>query len=210
MKEGWEYRKIGDILSVERGRSPRPIKKFLTDSPDGLNWIKIGDATSSNKYIYETKEKITKDGLKKSRFVKEGDFLLSNSKSFGRPYIMKTNGCIHDGWLVLRNKEVVELDKDFLYYLLCSPNLFGQFNELAAGSIFRNLNIGLVSSVKIPIPSLSEQKKIVAILDEAFAAIDEAQANSQKNIENAGELFHSKFNSIFEFREDSWCKFTLL
>jgi len=201
MKEGWEYRKIGDIMSVERGGSPRPIKKYLTDSPEGLNWIKIGDASSSNKYIYETKEKITKDGLKKSRFVKEGDFLLSNSMSFGRPYIMKTNGCIHDGWLVLKNKEVVELDKDFLYHLLCSPNIFKQFDKLAAGSTVRNLNIGLVSSVKIPIPPLSEQKQIVVILDEAFTAIDKAKANIEKNIENAGELFQSRLNS-YDFKNE--------
>jgi len=161
MKQGWIYQKIGDVMQVERGGSPRPIKKYLTDDPNGLNWIKIGDATASNKYIYKTKEKITADGLHKTRLVEEGDFILSNSMSFGRPYIMKIKGCIHDGWLVLKDKNAGVMNKDFLYHLLCSPYIFEQFDKLAAGSTVRNLNIGLVSSVEIPIPPLPEQKRIV-------------------------------------------------
>jgi type I restriction enzyme S subunit len=107
MKKGWITKKLSDVMTIERGGSPRPIEKYLTDSPNGINWIKISDATASDKYIYETQQKITKEGLSKTRLVHEGDFLLSNSMSFGRPYIMKTTGCIHDGWLVLRNKPEV-------------------------------------------------------------------------------------------------------
>ena len=115
--------------------------------------------------------------MHKTRLVNEGVFLLSNSMSFGRPYIMKTSGCIHDGWLVLKEKEQGLLNKDFLYHLLGSPYIFEQFDKLAAGSTVRNLNISLVSSVEIPIPSLPEQQQIVAILDKAFAAIDQAKTN---------------------------------
>ncbi len=204
MKNGWEYKKIGEIFNVERGGSPRPIQKYLTNSPDGINWIKISDATSSTKYIYETKEKITKEGLKKTRLVKEGDFLLSNSMSFGRPYIMKTTGCIHDGWLVLHDTKRYEIDQDFLYYILCSPNIFFQFDTLAAGSTVRNLNIALASSVEIPLPPLPEQKHIVAILDEAFAAIDKAKANAEKNLANAKELFESYLNGVFANPGEDW------
>lgn len=204
MNKDWTYRKIGDILRVERGGSPRPIEKYLTDEPDGLNWIKISDATSSGKYIYETKEKIKKEGLHKSRLVEEGDFILTNSMSFGRPYIMKTMGCIHDGWLVLKEREKGLLDKDFLYHLLGSPYMFAQFDKLAAGSTVRNLNIGLVSSVKIPIPPLQQQQQIVSILDEVIAVIDQAKANIEKNIQNAKELFQSKLNAIFSQKGDGW------
>ncbi|KOH47012.1 restriction endonuclease subunit S [Sunxiuqinia dokdonensis] len=198
MRTGWEYKKIGEIMLVERGGSPRPIQKFLTDSPEGINWIKISDATASNKYIYTTREKITKEGLHKTRLVEEGDFILSNSMSFGRPYIMKTRGAIHDGWLVLKNKKNIEIDTDYLYFLLGSPYIFEQFDKLAAGSTVRNLNIGLVSSVSIPIPPLPEQQQIVTILDKAFAAIDQAKANIERNIENAKELFQSKKEFLFQ------------
>ena len=209
MNPKWNYRKIGDLMGVARGGSPRPIKKYLTDSDDGLNWIKISDATASDKYIYRTKQKITQDGLHKTRLVHEGDFLLSNSMSFGRPYIMKTTGCIHDGWLVLKPSDEQSFDSNFLYYLLGSPFIFDQFDKLAAGSTVRNLNISLVSSVEIPIPPLSEQEEIVEVLDKAFAAIDQAKANIEQNIANAKELFQSKLNQIFSQKGEGWVETTL-
>ena len=110
--------KLGDVLKIERGGSPRPIKSYLTTSDDGMNWIKIGDTKPGSKYIEAVKEKIKPEGLKKSRFVREGDFLLSNSMSFGRPYILKVDGCIHDGWLVLKDRNSI-FDKNFLYYYFC-------------------------------------------------------------------------------------------
>ena len=103
--------------AVACGGSPRPIKNFVTNKPDGVNWIKISDASSSSKYIYETKEKIKPDGIKHLRLVNTGDFILSNSMSFGRPYIMRTSGCIHDGWLVLKDKSGL-FNQDYLYYFL--------------------------------------------------------------------------------------------
>lgn len=194
----WIKKKLGEVLTIERGGSPRPIDKYLTNSQDGINWIKISDATASDKYIFETKEKITKEGLHKTRMVNEGDFILSNSMSFGRPYIMKTTGCIHDGWLVLKQNGQTIFDTEFLYYLLSSPYVFKQFDYLAAGSTVRNLNIALVSSVEVPIPPLPEQQRIVSILDEAFAAIAKAKANAEQNLKNAKELFESFLQGVFE------------
>lgn len=203
----WTKKKLGEILTIERGGSPRPIDKYITNSPDGINWIKISDATASDKYIFETKEKITKEGLHKTRMVNEGDFILSNSMSFGRPYIMKTTGCIHDGWLVLKQNGQKIFDTEFLYYLLSSPYVFKQFDYLAAGSTVRNLNIALVSSVEVPIPPLPEQQRIVSILDEAFAAIAKAKANAELNLRNAKELFESYLQGVFEKKGNGWeCK----
>lgn len=157
--ERWVERKLGDVCSIARGGSPRPIQKFLTTDPDGINWIKIGDATASGKYIYKTEDRIIPDGAKRSRMVNDGDFLLSNSMSFGRPYIMRTSGCVHDGWLVLSDY-ASRLDQDYLYYVLGSGFVFQQFDRIAAGSTVRNLNIELASSVEIPIPPLTHQREI--------------------------------------------------
>jgi len=157
--EGWVERALGDVCNIARGGSPRPIRKFLTTSSDGINWIKIGDATSSGKYIYKTEEKITPEGAERSRMVFDGDFLLSNSMSFGRPYIMRTAGCVHDGWLIL-SKYTEHLDQDYLYYALGSRSVFQQFDRLAAGATVRNLNIDLASRVAIPIPPLNHQREI--------------------------------------------------
>jgi type I restriction enzyme S subunit len=204
MKEGWEVRTLGEVLTIERGGSPRPIENYITHTSEGINWIKISDATASEKYIYKTKEKITKEGLHKTRIVNEGDFILSNSMSFGRPYIMKTTGCIHDGWLVLKENGKKVFETEFLYHLLSSSYVFQQFDFLAAGSTVRNLNIGLVSSVKVPLPPLPEQQRIVSIIDEAFEAIDKAIENTQKNLQNAKELFESYLESLFENGGEGW------
>jgi len=166
LPKNWVNIIMGDSFLIERGGSPRPIQDFITTENDGVNWIKIGDTKKSTKYIYETKEKIKPEGIKRSRMVYEDDFLLSNSMSFGRPYIMKTSGCIHDGWLVIRKNENV--NSDYLYYILSSNIAYNQFVDLAKGSTVKNLNIQAVKKVKIPLPPLAEQQRIVAKLDALF------------------------------------------
>src|ERR1039458_4819198 len=203
MSEGWEIKKLGEVCIVERGSSPRPIEKFQTDSPDGVNWIKIGDTKGVDKYIFSTKEKITKEGAEKSRYVKEGDFILSNSMSFGNPYIMKTDGYIHDGWFVFRLPDYI--DKDYFYFLLTSPNVQKQIQSLGAGAIVKNISGDLVKKVDVTYPkSLTEQKQIVSLLDEAFAGIGKAKENIERNLQNAKELFQSELNSIFMNKGDGW------
>lgn len=201
--QGWEHKPLGSICSIARGGSPRPIQEFLTDAADGVNWIKISDATASGRYIYRTAEKIKPAGVVRSRLVKDGDFLLSNSMSFGRPYIMRTSGCIHDGWLVLSDYQKT-FDQTFLYYVLGSPQVFSQFDRLAAGSTVRNLNIDLASRVVVPVPPLPEQRRIVAMLDEAFEAIATAKANTEKNLQNTAELRAAYLQSTFVEPKSGW------
>jgi type I restriction enzyme S subunit len=208
LPELWMTKKLGDLCDIARGGSPRPIQQYLTNSPDGINWIKISDASASSKYIYETKEKIKPEGVTKSRLVQKDDFLLSNSMSFGRPYIMKTSGCIHDGWLVLKDKSGL-FDQDYLYYFLNSQAAYKQFDNLAAGSTVRNLNTQLVKNVIIPIPPIEEQKRIVEILDKAFEGIAQAEANTRRNLINARELFDSYLNQIFTNQHKNWVTNTL-
>ena len=160
----WPERRLGEMCEIARGGSPRPIQKFITSAKDGINWIKIGDATASLKYIYKTAEKIKRAGLSRSRFVKEGDFLLSNSMSFGRPYIMRTTGCVHDGWLVLTDVKG-NFDQDYLYHFLSSRSAYNQFDQFAAGSTVRNLNVDLVKRTKIVVPPLSEQRRAAERLE---------------------------------------------
>ena len=200
MKEGWEYKRMDEVCSIARGGSPRPIKDYITNDPNGLNWIKIGDTDMGGKYIYSTKEKIKPEGLKKSRWVEEDEFLLSNSMSFGRPYILKTNGCIHDGWLVLRDYQKY-LNIDFFYYVLSSENVQRQFRIKAQGSTVSNLNTDRVASVTIPIPPLSEQQSIVDYLDLAYAKIDAMKANAEKRLNEAKALFQASLKKMLEPKE---------
>ena len=167
----WCWSRLGDINNIARGGSPRPIKDYLTDDKNGINWIKIGDTTREGKYIDSVKEKIRPEGMKKSRFVHKGDFLLTNSMSFGRPYILNVDGCIHDGWLVISPIGEV-YTSDFLYHLLSSSFAFEQFTNVASGGVVTNLNSDKVADMIFPVPPLAEQQRIVAKIEKLFEQLD--------------------------------------
>ena len=188
----WPIVALEDVFDVARGGSPRPIDSFITDDPDGVNWIMIGDATEGSKYISSTKKRIIKEGVKKSRMVSAGDFLLTNSMSFGKPYILKTSGCIHDGWLVLSPRHD-QIHSDFFYHLLGSDIVYSKFKKLAAGAVVKNLNSELVRGVPIPLPPLAEQKRIAAILDKA----DVIRRKLNQSLRLSGEFLRSVFLDMF-------------
>ena len=187
----WEYVRIGDVCTVERGGSPRPIEQFITDDPNGINWIKIGD-TNDSMYITSTAQKIIREGMKKSRYVQPGDFLLSNSMSFGRPYILKIDGCIHDGWLVLRDNDGI-FDKRFLYYYLSAPSTYQKFKNMAVGGVVNNLNSDMVRKVTVPVPTMEEQVAIVSLLDR----VTELITLRREQLAKLDELVKARFVEMF-------------
>ncbi len=159
----WKEKSIDDFIKIKRGASPRPIERYLTASTNGVNWIKIGDAPRYGKYIVSTKEKITLQGATCSVSVFPGDFILSNSMSFGRPYILRIGGCIHDGWLRLYDFQS-DANDEFLYYLLSSSYVQKQYEAFAAGSGVQNLNKEVVKKVSVFLPSIPEQEEIAQTL----------------------------------------------
>lgn len=174
----WEQRKFGETVIIERGGSPRPIDAFITDDENGLNWVKIGDAPEQGNYITKTAEKICPEGLKKTREVHPGDLILSNSMSFGRPYIMAIDGCIHDGWLLIRDEEK-RYDLKFLCQMLGTEQMLAQYRAMAAGSTVNNLNKELVGNTEVNVPSIAEQAKI----GEYFSKVDDLITLHQKKFE---------------------------
>ena len=172
----WKWVKLNDLAEIARGGSPRPIQDYITENEDGINWIKIGDTSEESKYITSAKEKIKPEGKKHSRFVHAGDFLLTNSMSFGRPYILKIDGCIHDGWLVFANIKECLL-QDYLYYALSSAYIYKTFSNVAAGSTVKNLKSDTVKQVDFPLPPLSEQKRIVEAIEKMYGVLDQIQNN---------------------------------
>ena len=177
--DSWEWVRLGSICEIARGGSPRPIKQYLTDAPDGVNWIKISDSDIGGKYINQTKEKIVPEGVSKSRLVHKGDFLLTNSMSFGRPYILNVDGCIHDGWLVLSGYDGC-YEKDFLYYMLSSRFAYYQFCDIVSGAVVKNLNSDKVAAALFPLPPRLEQLRIVKAIENVeplFSDYDHAESN---------------------------------
>jgi type I restriction enzyme S subunit len=190
--DAWEQRKFGNIIQIERGGSPRPIEEYITTSSDGLNWVKIGDAPDQGNYITSTSEKIRPEGLSKTREVYPGDLILSNSMSFGKPYIMAIKGCIHDGWLLLRDKNNY-FDLIFLCNLLGTPQMLQQYKGLAAGSTVNNLNKELVSSTQVCIPNIEEQKPIGIF----FETIDNLITLHQRKLEELKNMKKTLLQQMF-------------
>ena len=188
----WEQRKLSELVQIERGGSPRPIEAYITDAPNGLNWVKIGDAPVQGHYITKTAEKIKPEGLSKTRQVQPGDLILSNSMSFGKPYIMGIDGCIHDGWLLIRdNKKAFDLT--FLYHLLGTPQMLSQYKSLAAGSTVNNLNKELVGGTIVTIPNLDEQQ----VLGQYLESLDNLITLHQRKVEQMKNLKKYMLQNMF-------------
>ena len=179
-------------MLIERGGSPRPIDNYITDAPDGLNWVKIGDAPEQGRYIIKTAEKIKPEGLSKTRQVQPGDLILSNSMSFGKPYIMGINGCIHDGWLLIRDTQS-RFDLKFLCHMLGTDQMLDQYRMFAAGSTVNNLNKELVGNTMVSIPSIDEQKAIGEYLE----SIDHLITLHQRKYESLMQIKKSMLRKMF-------------
>ena len=175
----WHHEPFGKLCTICRGGSPRPIQDYLTTSDSGINWIKIGDVKPNAKYITSTQEKIVESGVSMSRRVYKGDFILSNSMSFGRPYILKLDGCIHDGWLAIQDYQVA-FDTDFLYYVLGSNYVFEQYIQMAAGSSVQNLNKDKVAKLDVFVPPMEEQSAIASILSDMDNEIEALEQKLEK------------------------------
>ena len=197
--DAWEQRKFSELVQIERGGSPRPIDDFITDAPNGLNWVKIGDAPTQGNYITKTAEKIRPEGLSKTREVHPGDLILSNSMSFGKPYIMGIDGCIHDGWLLIRNTYGV-FDLTFLCHLLGTPQMLSQYRSLAAGSTVNNLNKELVGNTYVTIPSITEQRVLGAYLEQ----LDNLITLHQRKCALLFSPFQSFISMMFTTSTFSW------
>ncbi|HEX8234166.1 MAG TPA: restriction endonuclease subunit S [Caulobacteraceae bacterium] len=194
--ERFPERLLGEVCNIARGGSPRPIQAYLTDAADGVNWIKIGDATASNRIIYSTDQRIRPEGVSRSRKVSAGDLLLSNSMSFGRPYVLGVDGCIHDGWLVL-SANPDAYDQTFMYHLLGSEFVYRQFDASAAGSTVRNLNTGSVGRVRIRLPSLDRQREMARKLDDLEAELATTDAVLTRKLNHLDELKQSLLARAF-------------
>ncbi|MBF5003407.1 restriction endonuclease subunit S [Diaphorobacter caeni] len=225
--DGWEKSSMSELSEIVRGGSPRPIDGFLTTDASGLNWLKIGDVDKDAKYVTRTAEKVRREALSKTRFVRPGDLILSNSMSFGRPYILQIETCIHDGWIAITDI-AKHVNRDFLYYSISAPSSQRYFADNAAGSGVQNLNAEIIKALSVRLPEQAEQQKIAECLssaDELIAAqarkVDALKAHKKglmqqlfpregetqprlrfPEFQNAGEWVSDSIGNIFKTASD--------
>jgi type I restriction enzyme S subunit len=171
---GWEVKLLGEVLTIVRGSSPRPIDNFLSDN--GLPWIKISDATSSNnRFIFETKQFILEEGIPYTRNIPPDTLILSNSATPGLPRIVKISAGVHDGWLIIMNYKK-GLTQEFMYHYFSFEQR--RVVSFGSGSIFKNLKTDYIKNLKIALPP----KLILEKVSPKFKAISELiSIKSQEN-----------------------------
>ena len=192
----WKEVRLGDVCSIQRGASPRPIQKFI--SKEGMPWVKIADATGiSSRYISSTSEYIIKEGVSKSRIVHPGDLIVSNSATPGLPKFMAIEACVHDGWLIIRDLDGI--DKVFLYYVFI--NIRRRLSNQANGSVFMNLKTDIVKDFVIKLPTLEDQRRIASILSSLDRKIELNNKINADLEEMAQAIFKNWFVDFEPFKD---------
>lgn len=191
---------LGEIANISRGASPRPIKNFITDDDNGIPWIKIGDTQENVKYICSSIEKINDLGAKKAKLVKKGDFIISNSMSYGRPFILGIDGAVHDGWAIISDYKKY-LDTDFLYHYLLSTNVKKYWTLKLNTSSVGNLNSDIIKSLKIPIVNLEIQKQIASTLDKFHTIVHDLKIGLPREIELRQQQYEYYREKLLSFNK---------
>ncbi|EFA89599.1 restriction endonuclease subunit S [Peptoniphilus lacrimalis] len=193
---------LGEIAQINRGASPRPIKKYITEDIKGIPWIKIGDVGVNSKYVTKTAQKITLEGAKKSRILKKGDFIMSNSMSYGRPYILGIDGAIHDGWASISGFYNT-LDSDFLYYYLTSSKVQNYWKGKINSSSVDNLNSEIICSLPIPVIDKELQQVVAKVLDKFQSLLDDTEGLLPEEIEKRQKQYEYYREKLLTF--DKMC-----
>jgi type I restriction enzyme S subunit len=192
VKQDWEIRQIGEMCEVIAGQSPEG--KFYNSDGKGMPFYQ-GKKDFGDKFIGEPNTWTTST----TKIAREGDILMSVRAPVG-PINFATNEiCIGRGLAAIRSG--TGLNRDFLFYQMLSiqPNIAGN-----QGAVFASISKSNIEQIGVAVPPLSEQKRIVGILDEAFDGIATAKANAEKNLQNAHALFESHLQAVFTQRGEGW------
>ena len=187
--KNWKYEPLGELCTIVRGGSPRPIEQFLGGD---VPWIKIGDATDGDSiYLSSTKEHIIQEGVKKSRLVKEGSLIFANcGVSLGFARIITFDGCIHDGWLAMEDIDE-RLDKVFLLQAL--NQMTEHFRAIAPAGTQPNLNTTIMKAYKQVIPPIELQREFINFANQ----VDKSKVVAQQMLDETQKLFDSLMQEYF-------------
>ena len=196
LKDGWEVKKLGEVCDFQGGSQPAK-SKFIYEPKDGfVRFLQIRDF-KNNKNITFIPES------KKNRYCNEDDILLGRyGASVGKVLINKAGAYNVAVMKTIPNQNL--LTKKYLFFYLNSVKFQKNLANVASRSAQDGFSKKDIFDFSILIPTLQEQKKIVAILDEAFSAIEKAKVNAELNLQNAKELFESYLQSIFENKSEDW------
>lgn len=206
MKKGWQIKKLGEVLEKTETVDPRRSPNATFD------YIDVSSVSNLTFSIEATQRLMGKDAPSRARkLVRTNDILFATIRpTLQRIAIVPAKfdkQVCSTGYFVLRPKP--ELHHRFVFYSLFTKGFINQMESLQKGASYPAVTDGNVRNQVLAFPPLPEQKRIVGILDEAFAAIAAAKAAAEQNLQNARALFESHLNAVFTQRNKGWVETTL-
>jgi len=200
MIQGWEIKKLGDVCETGAGGTPLKAHKDYYEGGT-IPWIMSGEVSQGE--VFEAKNFITEKGLKNSSaklFPINTVLVAMYGATAGQVGILKFEACTNQAvcGILPNNKTIPE----YLFYCFLSKK--DELVAQAVGGAQPNISQIKIRNTKIPLPPLPEQQSIVAILNEAFAAIAKAKANAEQNLKNAKELFDVYLHKYYTSKEEGW------
>lgn len=187
MPTNWKKATIGDVVTVTRGASPRPIQDYMSET--GMPWVKISDASASvSKYLFSTAECIIPEGVSSSRTVLPGMMIVSNSASPGLPMIMEITACVHDGWLIIDDYKGVTQEYMYYHFLNERHGLVSSSN----GSVFNNLKTDIVKAHPVIIPD----EDTMTAISQQFCSLNHSIKQNAQEIIALNELRNSLLSQL--------------
>lgn len=206
MRVGWQIKPLGDVLIKTGTADP-------TKAPDKyFTYIDVSSVSNLSYSIAETSEILGSDAPSRARrHVRKDDVIFATI----RPTLLRIaivpesldNAVCSTGYFVMRPGP--KLDHRYLFYWLFSSEFQAEMETRQKGASYPAVNDSDIRDQQIPLPPLEEQRRIVAVLDKAFAAIATASVNAQKNQSNARALFESYLRSVFDAPSVDWQRSTL-
>jgi|688.fasta_scaffold28125_2 type I restriction enzyme S subunit len=201
LPEGWDVKRFGEITLLNRGQNP-PKSDFIYKPQEGyIRFYQIRDGKNDDYEVY------VPDTPQLHR-VEPDEILMVAYRHIGKVF-RGAKGAFNVALCKITNKDRSVIDDDYLFYIIPTDFVRGELMKQAERSLIPSMSVKHLAEIKIPVPPLDEQKRIVAILDEAFEGIDQAIRNTEKNLANARELFDSYLNKIFTQKGDGWEETTL-
>lgn len=212
MRTNWKSRKLGEIRAIQLGRTPSRSDNSLWDEKrkTGNVWLSIADLLrAEDRVVRDSKEYVSDKGAELCKLVRKGTLLLSFKLTLGRLAFAGQDLYTNEAIAALSPVDDTEISEEFLFWFLS----FFDWRKAAENDLKlkgMTLNKAKLRNLVVHYPqSLEEQRRIVCILDEAFAGIAAAKANCEANLRNARALFESYLHSVFSQRGDGWERVTL-
>lgn len=201
MREGWTYKKLGDLYPIIMGKTPPRGVASMWDTKKETNnlWVSIADLSKNEgRVIFETKEQISDEGSQNIKLIPKGALLLSFKLTLGKMAFAGKDLYTNEAIISLFDND--NFDLKYLYYYFSSLNWseLASGNEKVKGKTLNKKSLGEIPVATIP---LSEQQRIVSRLDSAFAKIDALKANAKKQLDDAKALFQKALEKAMEPKE---------